>query len=224
MPSTKADKARKQERRDRQQSKDAAEERGSKAGSKTGPKGAKTGKTGKTGKEAKSAMDARGAKSAEGAGGAAGAAGAAEPKQVEVPVREGPGELSGDLPGGLSGPPFGGTVRRKEAQPAFRRPLFLPRGSLRRRGWTDSGIVRFLGEPDAHAPNPVVPSAARMRLYDEERVAAVEATETWRAWRTASEHRREAARIRAEERAQERAERIARTGVYAELASHVANR
>ncbi|WTW93218.1 hypothetical protein OG216_07430 [Streptomycetaceae bacterium NBC_01309] len=205
MPSTKADKARKQERRDRQQSKDAAEVRGPKAGTKAGTKRAKTGKG------ATSAMDAKGA---------AGAEGAEESKQVEVPVRERPGERFGDL----SGEPFGGTVRRKEAQPAFRRPLFLPRGSLRRRGWTDSGIVRFLGEPDAHAPNPVVPSAARMRLYDEERVAAVEATETWREWRTASEHRREAARIRAEERAQERAERIARTGVYAELASHVANR
>ncbi|NUU20578.1 MAG: hypothetical protein HOV68_03535 [Streptomycetaceae bacterium] len=114
--------------------------------------------------------------------------------------------------------------RSAQGRPADHRPFFLGRSSLRRRGWTDSGILRFLGEPDALAPNPVVPSAARMRLYDEERVVRVEATDGWRQWRTQSEHRREANRVRAEERAQRHAEQIAKYGKYAEMASHVANR
>ncbi len=107
---------------------------------------------------------------------------------------------------------------------APRRPFFLGRRNLRRRGWTESGIGRFLGEADALAPNPVVRSAAHMRLYDEARVARVEATEDWQRWRAESEQRRATNRLRAEERARERADRLARLGVYAEVASHAADR
>ncbi|MCF2529042.1 hypothetical protein [Yinghuangia soli] len=103
-------------------------------------------------------------------------------------------------------------------------PVLLARGHLRRRGWTDSGILKFLGEPDAHAPNPVVWSAANMRLYDQARVAGIEATEVWQRWRAESEQRRELNRRRAEERSHARAEHLARLGMYAEVASHVANR
>lgn len=102
-------------------------------------------------------------------------------------------------------------------------PFFLGRGNLRRRGWTETGISRFLGAADALAPNPVVRSAAHMRLYDEARVARVEATEAWQQWHAASQQRRESNRLRAEERARERADRLARLGVHAEAAK-AANR
>ncbi|WP_436770682.1 hypothetical protein [Yinghuangia sp. YIM S09857] len=204
MPSTKADRAakavRKQERQDRQRAKEADARAARRGGGKRGKADRADAPNRADGVHRDDGVD-----------------------RVERAERAGRVDRSAQERTRISALPRGASAHRA-AEPACRRPLFLPRGSLRRRGWTDSGIVRFLGEPDAHAPNPVVPSAARMRLYDEERVAAIEATETWRAWRVASEHRREAARIRAEERAQEHAERIARTGVYAELASHVANR
>jgi hypothetical protein len=44
------------------------------------------------------------------------------------------------------------------------------------RGWTDALIKRFLGDPDELAVNPNYSSGPRMRLYDIDRVMAVEAT------------------------------------------------
>jgi hypothetical protein len=37
--------------------------------------------------------------------------------------------------------------------------------TLRERGWTDAGILRYLGDPDRVAPNPHYRRAAPMRLY-----------------------------------------------------------
>lgn len=114
--------------------------------------------------------------------------------------------------------------RSSPSGPVRTPPVLLARGHLRRRGWTESGILKFLGEPDAHAPNPVVWSAAHMRLYDQDRVADIEATEVWQRWRAESEQRREVNRRRAEERGRAHAEHLGRLGLYAEVASHVANR
>lgn len=51
--------------------------------------------------------------------------------------------------------------------------------TLKRRGWTVSLIRRFLDPPDALAPNPHYRSAgAPMKLYNAERVCALEATDT----------------------------------------------
>lgn len=126
------------------------------------------------------------------------------------------------MPPPSAGPPGEDAEAMVEAVP---RPFFLGRVNLRRRGWTESGITRFLGAADALAPNPVVRSAAHMRLYDEARVARVEATADWRTWHAASQQRRESNRLRAEERARDRADRLARLGVPAEEASAaVANR
>lgn len=124
----------------------------------------------------------------------------------------------GSGPGPAVTPP---APRRPNPQPTGRRPLLLNRSHLRRRGWTESGILRFLGDPDAEAPNPVFPSAAHMVLYAEERVTRIEATDAWQRWREESERRRQAIRERAEERARERADALAK---YSELASHAATR
>lgn len=50
---------------------------------------------------------------------------------------------------------------------------------LKDRGWTDSMIRRFLGEPDEWKDNPRYPSAAPMRLYFEERVLKAEEADEW---------------------------------------------
>lgn len=56
-------------------------------------------------------------------------------------------------------------------------PTLLSVPALRERGWTDSMVKRFLGEPDHLRDNPRYRSAAPMRLYAENRVVAVEASE-----------------------------------------------
>jgi hypothetical protein len=80
------------------------------------------------------------------------------------------------------------------------RPDRLTASALRARGWTDAAIRRFLGTPDAIARNPVFRSAAPMKLYDAERVAAVESSPEWQAWRAESEVRRVAAAAGAQRR------------------------
>ena len=50
---------------------------------------------------------------------------------------------------------------------------------LKRRGWTDKLITDLLGPPDRTAPNPVYRSAARMRLYQRERVEVAEQHHTF---------------------------------------------
>lgn len=51
----------------------------------------------------------------------------------------------------------------------------LAKSDLKKRGWTDSLIKRFLPEPDEIRPNPKYRSAAPMILYLAARVAAIEA-------------------------------------------------
>ena len=52
--------------------------------------------------------------------------------------------------------------------------LYGNAAQLKRRGWTDKLINDLLGAPDRTAPNPVYRSAARMRLYQRQRVEAAE--------------------------------------------------
>lgn len=55
---------------------------------------------------------------------------------------------------------------------------------LKRRGWTDAAIRKFLPEPDDTRPNPVYSSAgAPMRFYLISRVEAIEQTPEWQAWK-----------------------------------------
>lgn len=83
------------------------------------------------------------------------------------------------------------------------KPKHLTASALRGRGWTDAAIRRFLGKADATAPNPAYRSAAPMKLYDEARVEAVEASGQWRAWQARSVERRRSALAAAERRRRE---------------------
>lgn len=72
-------------------------------------------------------------------------------------------------------------------------------------GWTKASIGRFLGEPDQLKRNPRYASAAPMRLYDEARIAAVEATDEWAVWLEKSSKRSSAAQHAAETASEKRA-------------------
>lgn len=55
-------------------------------------------------------------------------------------------------------------------------PPTLNASELKERGWTEGLIRRFLGPPDATAPNPRYRSAAPLRLWLLQRVEAIEAS------------------------------------------------
>ena len=71
---------------------------------------------------------------------------------------------------------------------------------LKQRGWTDASIRRFLGEPDWKKRNPVYATAAPVRFYCCDRVAAAEASPEYRDWLEKSKVRSENARKKAERR------------------------
>lgn len=58
---------------------------------------------------------------------------------------------------------------------------FFTKANLKERGWTDGLVSRFLPAPDKTKPNPQFRSAAPMRLYAQDRVERVEATEDFKA-------------------------------------------
>jgi hypothetical protein len=111
-----------------------------------------------------------------------------------VPTREVvPGPLPGSLPGSVLVPI---PVPPVYPPPYDRPPMLVPKGVLRQRGWTESGIRQFLDGPDALAPNPVVRTAPAMRLYALDRALAAESTPAWQVWRAESAARRASLRAR----------------------------
>ena len=64
---------------------------------------------------------------------------------------------------------------------------------LKKRGWTDTLVQKLLGEANATRPNPHFKSAARVRLYLQTRVNAIEQSEAWPALAQKASARRAAA-------------------------------
>jgi hypothetical protein len=64
---------------------------------------------------------------------------------------------------------------------------------LKKRGWTDTAIKKFLSEPDATKPNPHYKTAAPMRLYKKSRVYGKERSRAFKAWREGVDKRKAAA-------------------------------
>jgi hypothetical protein len=85
----------------------------------------------------------------------------------------------------------------------------LTRQALRERGWTDMAIARFLSEPDATKANPRYRSASPMKLYDLQRVAAIENTPAFIAWRTSAAPRKASAARAQQTRARQTEEWVA---------------
>ncbi|GIV96718.1 MAG: hypothetical protein KatS3mg057_1375 [Herpetosiphonaceae bacterium] len=58
--------------------------------------------------------------------------------------------------------------------------VLLTLAHLKKRGWTPALITRFLPEPDSIKQNPYYRRGAPMRLYQQARVEAIEATPEFR--------------------------------------------
>lgn len=65
------------------------------------------------------------------------------------------------------------------------------------RGWTKSGVAKFLGDPDWRPTFRAYGKTLQWRLYREDRVLAMELTDEWKVWRVKSEKRRQAAKASA---------------------------
>jgi hypothetical protein len=65
------------------------------------------------------------------------------------------------------------------------------------RGWTKSGVSKFLGEPDWNPRFRAYGQELKAKLYREERVIETENTDEWKIWRFKSEKRRQSAQARA---------------------------
>jgi hypothetical protein len=79
----------------------------------------------------------------------------------------------------------------------------LATSQLKQRGWTQSLIANFLGEPDALRPNPRYRSAAPMRLYALARVEAIETEPAFDAARARAGLRSQRAKATAARKAEE---------------------
>ena len=70
------------------------------------------------------------------------------------------------------------------------KPEYLTTSRLKERGWTDTMIKKFLGEPDATRDNPHFKCAVPMKLYELKRVEKVEKRKTFVAAQEASAPRK----------------------------------
>jgi len=59
---------------------------------------------------------------------------------------------------------------------------FIVKSTVKSRGWTDSAINRFLGEPDKERPNPYSKKMPSMKLFSEDRVIEAEKTPEFEKW------------------------------------------
>jgi hypothetical protein len=73
---------------------------------------------------------------------------------------------------------------------------FIRASDLKRQGWTESLIARFLGSPDRREDNPHARSGHKMRLYATWRVREAEALDEFVKSREDAARRSEAARLR----------------------------
>jgi hypothetical protein len=60
------------------------------------------------------------------------------------------------------------------------KPQYISKAGLKGRGWTDTGITKFLGPCDKTAANPHYRKAAPMHLFLVDRVMAAEQTDEYR--------------------------------------------
>lgn len=61
-------------------------------------------------------------------------------------------------------------------------PLMLNLKQLKEKGWTESAIKKFLGEPDKTKVNPYYKKASPMKLYSLEKIEKLESSEAWQNW------------------------------------------
>lgn len=79
----------------------------------------------------------------------------------------------------------------------------ISHAELKRQGWSDSLIKKFLGEPDALAENPIVKSAPPMRFYLKTRVEHAEQSQAFLEAKQKSQQRSLVSKQVAEQKKQE---------------------
>ena len=85
---------------------------------------------------------------------------------------------------------------------------YINKSLLKQRGWTESMIKTFLGEPDTEKDNPIYKSAAPMKLYDMKRVLVTESNDRFKERRLKAERRSKTMKDVAEFKKQELMEQI----------------
>lgn len=71
---------------------------------------------------------------------------------------------------------------------------YLTKTAVIERGWTNSAIVKFLGEPDKTSPNPYSRQKLSVKLFDLNRVEEVEQSQLFIEWQEKSKNRRQSAK------------------------------
>lgn len=71
---------------------------------------------------------------------------------------------------------------------------YITKAQVVARGWTESMVKKFLGEPDATKTNPMYKCAAPMKLYDVKRVERIERSKSFREYMEAAAARKASAR------------------------------
>jgi hypothetical protein len=93
------------------------------------------------------------------------------------------------------------------------REEFLPVSDIKKRGWTDALIARFLGRPDDTRVNPHYRSGPPMRLYKLDRIERVEASTEYREVQRGRQCKRDSAQKALATKRQKIAEYIARVAI-----------
>lgn len=96
------------------------------------------------------------------------------------------------------------------------KPDMLGTSALKDRGWTDTAIKRFLGEPDSTYPNPHYRSGPPVKLWTLSRVEAVEQSEEFLEWKANADKRKRAAQAAVRTRAANMVERMRKAEVTIE--------
>ena len=85
---------------------------------------------------------------------------------------------------------------------------FITKQELKKRGWTEGAIIKFLGEPDQLKKNPHHATGPSMQLFNLARVEEHELSKSFISWKEKTELSRKQARARALEHAQRKREEL----------------
>lgn len=85
---------------------------------------------------------------------------------------------------------------------------YVTKAQLKERGWTDTAIRKFTGEPDTTRRNPSYRKASSLLQYALDRIEKVEATPEFIAWKLRSQKRKESSQRGVEAKVHELLEQV----------------
>ena len=93
--------------------------------------------------------------------------------------------------------------KKQDGKKSDRQVAMLPKAHVKKRGWTDTLIERFMPAPDETRPNPKYQKAAPMKLYRLDRIERLEASQEFQDDLTKAAKRKESSRKVAERKRKE---------------------